>query len=230
MITFLADYLTTMSRYIILLLIISGTLFGCSNKRLGYESEETEDGQVEDSTDADLCVPVIEVDSVIDREYEATKLSNNSGEFNNGKIYLHYPSSWEVVQQNTRATDRTTIAVQIMQKYINEYDFRPNINIIFSRDKHTETTYSLAKISFNQVKDSGLLTTLLGIKSCNISGCKGSVVEYIVDIENYKLHIFQYILKKSDNTIITITSTLDHDNLGYQRKIAQSIIDSITIY
>lgn len=221
-----------MSRYIILLFIISDILFGCGNKRLGYESDETDETQVEESImDMDTVVPITEVDTVIDPQCEVSKLSNNNSiKFDNGEICIHYPSSWEVVQQNARATDRTTIAVQIMQKYINDYDFRPNINVICSKDKHAESTSSLAKISFNQVKDSGLQTTLMGIKSCNLGGCKGSVAEYIVDIEDYKLHIFQYIVKKEDKTTITITATLDHSNLNKQRTVANDIIDSIIIY
>jgi len=218
-----------MRKHIILLTILSTILIGCGNinKRLGYESEDITD---EDSV---LCTLDEDLDTVVDVAYEEPYPSydyDNTGRFNNGKISLSYPSSWEVVQQNAQVTDRTTVAVQVMQKSMNDFDFKPNINVIFSKDKHTERTSSLAKTSFNQVKDSGLPATLLEIKNCYIGGCKGSVVEYIIDIENYKMHVYQYILKKRDNTTITITTTLDHYNLNQQRKVAQSIIDSIIIY
>ncbi len=218
-----------MFKHITLLTILSIFLFGCSNtnERPGYESEEASDeNSVLYILDEDLDTVVAVACEESYPSYEST----NNGEFNNGEICLTYPSSWEVVQQNAEATDRTTIAVQVMQKSLNDYEFRPNINVICSNDKYKESPYALAKASFNQIKDAGLSTSLIGINNCTVGGYKGSVAEYTVDIENHQLHIYQYIIKKNDNTTLTITTSLDNKNLNTQRKTAQDIINSITIF
>lgn len=154
--------------------------------------------------------------------------------FSNNKFSIRYPYSWEIVQQNTHVLKNTTIDVQIMQKSVNDYDFRPNINIIVSKDKHQESTSYLARNSYMQskarLKGLDITTSLIGIRDCMVGGCYGSVAEYTANLNGYSMHIFQYVVKKKDNTTMIITLTLDQNNLVCQKEVGMAIINSIEIF
>ncbi|WP_297066899.1 PsbP-related protein [uncultured Duncaniella sp.] len=222
----------------ILALIAILNFSGCSSndKRLGYESEnspiEYESNAVVENCDSVMPPEAYDDDNIVDTtEFEGTPENKFLSEiYSNSKFSIRYPSNWEVVQENAQATVNTTIAVQIMQKVTNEYDFRPNVNIIVSKDKRTETTASLARVSYNQASKLGFTTNLIGIRDCQVNGKNGSIAEYIATVEGYKLHIYQYIVKKKDNSTFVITMTLDHNNLGTQKSLSQQIIDSIKIF
>jgi len=228
-------------KYFVLILVVIAilTLNGCSSsdKRLGYESDnssiEYESNAVVENCDTAVAAEVYgdNYDIVDTTEFEGT--SDNkflSKIYSNNKFSIRYPSNWDIVQVNARVTDNTTIAVQIMQQGTNDYDFRPNVNIIASKDKHTEPTASLARISYNQARKLGFATNLIGIRDCQIDGKNGSIAEYIATVGGYKLHIYQYIVKKKDNSTFIITMTLDLNNLGSQKSLSQQIIDSIKIF
>lgn len=230
-----------MMKYIVFILVVIAMLnfSGCSpnNKRLGYEFENTPIEHAS-NTVAENCDTVVAVetygddyDRVDTTEFEETPDNKFLSEiYSNSKFSIRYPSNWEVVQENAQATANTTIAVQIMQRGANKYDFRPNVNIIASKDKRTETTASLARLSYNHAKELGFATNLIDIHDCQISGKDGSVAEYIATIDGYKLHLYQYIVKKKNNSTFVITMTLDHNNLGTQKSLSQQIIDSIKIF
>ena len=150
--------------------------------------------------------------------------------YNHSKFSFNYPTSWAVVQENSKATANTSIAVQVMEQNVGANEFAPNINVIISKDKHSESTSQLARISFNQIKDSGLSCRPNGIKDVTIDNNKGSVVDYTINIEGYNLRILQYHIKKNDNTTFVITLTLDNNKFDNQRKIANQIIESFSLY
>lgn len=225
------------------LLIVSCSLTSCTfnNKKLGYEVEENvldyQHNDVEESDTVNVD-DFIECDTVVAAE-EDTVVGENQQKvdykllpkvYSDSKFSIRYPSTWKIVQQNTRAISNSTIAVQIMQTAKNDYDFRPNVNIIVSTEKHVESTDFLARLSYIQAQHAGFATSLLGIRECTINGKRGSVAEYIANVEGYKLHVLQYIIKKKDNSTFTITMTLDHNNLSSQEALARQIIDSIKIY
>lgn len=196
-----------------------------SNNRLGYETEETQmcntSEEFIDVTDCDSNIsPILS---------ESSKSRILSEEYSDSRFKIYFPSSWEIVQRNAKATANTTIAVQIMEKECNEYDFRPNVNVIFSKERHSEDTSELARLSYNQAKEMGLTKSFIGIKDCKIGQCYGSFVEYIASINGYSLHIYQYIVKKPDSSTIIITATLDQAKIQKQSEIAQDIINSIVI-
>lgn len=212
---------------------------GCSSndKRLGYESENTPI-EYESIADAENCDTVVAAEASDDDNYvidtsEFGESPDNkllSEVYSNRKFSIRYPSNWDIVQENAQVTDNTTIAVQIMQRGTNDYDFRPNVNIIASKDKRTETTASLARVSYDKARKIGFATNLIGIHDCQVNGKGGSVAEYIATVEGYKLHIYQYIVKKKDNSTFVITMTLDYNNLGTQKSLSQQIINSIKIF
>lgn len=150
-------------------------------------------------------------------------------QYNHTNFSFNYPKTWEIVQQNRKATQHTTIAVQIMDQSVSSNDFTSNINVIVSSDKHSESTNELAKISFNQIKQSGISCSLNEIRNVTIGGYNGSVADYIVRLQGYSLRYYQYIVKKTDNTTITITITLDNNKLSKYNKIAKEMINSFTI-
>lgn len=227
----------------IVLVIASFALTSCSlnSKKLGYESEdEMIESQIQDTQGCDTAAVIDDLgedDTVvaIDEDITAVRDQHETNDvilpkvYSDSKFSIRYPSTWEIVQQDARATANTTIAVQIMQKPENDYDFMPNVNVIVSKNKHVESTADLARLSYSQAKDAGFATSLIGVRAYSINGNKGSVAEYTASIEGYKLHIFQYIVKKKDNTTFTITMTLDHSNMRKQQALAQQIIDSIKI-
>lgn len=208
-----------------LILIFSFLCSGCSNEnhKLGYESDEVvSEERILQKSSAQEDLP---------SEYgNSNQNSSLTQEYTTNTFSINYPYDWEIVQQNNKVTNNTTVAVQIMRQELNEYDFRPNVNVIISGRKNKERTSTLAYISYNQVKETGFAESLVNIDSCSVGGCDGSVVEYIANVEGYKLHIYQYIVKKLDNTTIIITMTLDHSKLNNQKDVAQKIINSIKIY
>lgn len=230
-----------MMKYIVFILAVIAMLnfSDCSpnDKRLGYELENTSI-EYESNAVAENCNTALDVevhgddyDMVDTTQFKETPDNKFLSEiYSNSKFSIRYPSNWEVVQENAQATANATIAVQIMQKGANEYDFRPNVNIIASKDKRAETTASLAMLSYNQAKELGFATNLIDIHDCKISRTDGSITEYIATIDGYKLHIYQYIVKKKDNSTFVITMTLDHNNLGNQKSLSQQIINSIKIF
>lgn len=150
--------------------------------------------------------------------------------YSSSKFSLKYPSSWQIVQDDECATANTVISLQIMAKQINDFDFRPNINIIVSRYKRTESTNQLALGSYKSMVNAGINIRLVKQPSpITISGLSGSVIEYVMYIEGYPIRGIQYILKKADNTTYIITSSLDNDKLSIQRRISDNIINSIRI-
>lgn len=148
--------------------------------------------------------------------------------YSNSYFHLRFPDSWEIVQENNQVTNKTNISVQIMEKRVNEYDFRPNINVIVSSRKWKEPTSYLAQQTINQnqqVLDGYHLIR----KKDNIvlSKCNGSSIQYTFEVQGYTLHGIQYIIKKQDNTTFIVTGTAD--NTKEQQNIIDSIIKTITI-
>ena len=58
--------------------------------------------------------------------------------YSNEYFSIKYPTTWQIVQDDNQVTGNTTVSVQIMEKLKNDYDFRPNINIIVSKKKWSE--------------------------------------------------------------------------------------------
>ncbi len=233
-------------KYIYIIVIFAAILCGCygSNQKPGYETEGSYDetdnlspvssGVVKPNGDTNNEYGVVEEEETIYAdnvdEHNGINLPNR---FSNEKFSIKYPLSWEIVQLNSQLQG-VNINVQIMQKWINDYDFRPNINIIVSKDKHRESTSYLARNSYMQSKDKlkglDITTSLIGIRDCMVGGCYGSVAEYTAYLNGYSMHIFQYVVKKKDNTTMIITLTLDQNNLVCQKEVGMAIINSIEIF
>ena len=150
--------------------------------------------------------------------------------YSNEYFSINYPTSWQIVQDDNKATNRTSISVQIMEKQKNGYDFRPNINIIVSKKKWREPTSYLVKNSVIQSKKIMNTYHLLNQRDdvC-INKCNGSLVDYTFNIQGNKLHGIQYIVKKEDNTTFIITATTDAGKHSSQNTIIKSIINSLII-
>jgi len=150
-------------------------------------------------------------------------------QYSNAYFSLNYPSSWQIVQDDNQATANTAIAVQIMEKQSNNIDFRPNVNVIVSSKKWTESTSYLAKQSSQNNRQIVSTYRQIGIYDKQIGNCKGSLLEYTISINGYTLHGRQYIVKKSDNTTFTITATTDERKDKNQMKLVNAILNSIEI-
>lgn len=125
---------------------------------------------------------------------------------------------------------RKSGSLQVMAKQINDYDFRPNVNIIISKEKREESTNQLALMTYKGLVKSGIQSKVVKLpSSITISGLKGSVVEYVMELNGYSIRGIQYVLKKTDNTTYIITSSIDNGKVNSQRKINDLIINSIKI-
>ncbi len=152
-----------------------------------------------------------------------------SKQYSNSYFSIHYPSSWQVVQDENQATAKTTIAVQIMQKRTNDVDFCPNVNIIISGRKWSESTATLASQTAINNKKVVHSFKKVRISDTKISGYRGSLLEYTCPIDGYNLRGRQYIVKKPDNTTFIITATTDNKKDTEQVKVVKSILNSIVI-
>lgn len=150
-------------------------------------------------------------------------------QYKHSNFHFNYPKTWKIVQQNSKATEHTTIAVQIMDQSVSSNDFASNINVIVSHTKYSESTNELARISFNQVRQSGISCNLKEIRNVTVGGFDGSVADYIVRLQGYTLRCYQYIVKKHDNTTVTITITMDNNKLSKYNKIAKGMINPFVI-
>lgn len=149
--------------------------------------------------------------------------------FNHSRFSFNYPSDWAITQQNAKATSNSIIAVQIMDQSVRDDEFASNINVIISDNKYSESSSELARISYNQVKEAGLSCHLNGIKDVKVGGRQSSVTDYTASVQGFRLRVLQYIVKRSDNTTLTITLTLDNNKYSSLKRIATEIINSFTI-
>lgn len=157
---------------------------------------------------------------------EANRLDK---QYSNSYFSLRYPSSWQIVQDGNQVTSNTAISVQIMEKQKNDVDFRPNINIIVSSKKWEESTSFLAQQTSQNNKRMIPSYKYIGIGNTWLGGCKGSLLEGTIEMQDYKLHSSQYIVKKADNTTFTITVTTDNGKHIQQMKVINAILKSIHI-
>lgn len=221
--------------YILILVFGLSLMCGCdsSKRRLGYENVDIPDN-VESVIERVSIVNGqlrVEYDTIyISDEIELFKQPLLTETHSDARFCIKYPSSWEIVKEDAMASSSTDIAILIMQRARDDYDFRPNINVIFSKENRIEDTAYLARLTYNQIKDYGIKTTLIGIRDCMIDLCNGSVVEYLMTVSDYRIHTYQYIVKKNDDTTITITVALSQKDLNRQEIIADAIINSIKIY
>lgn len=154
---------------------------------------------------------------------------NLEKEYSNKYFSLRYPSSWQVVQDDNNATATTVISLQIMQKQMNDYDFRPNINIIVSNTKWAEPTSYLAQQTSQNNRKVVSTYKQLSISDTEISGCKGSLLSSSMYLQGYSMRSDQYIVKKSDNTTYIITATTDLNKYQAQMAIINEILKSLVI-
>lgn len=161
---------------------------------------------------------------------KATTDPSLNKQYSNEYFSIKYPTTWQIVQDDNQVTGNTTVSVQIMEKLKNDHDFRPNINIIVSKKKWSEPTSYLAQntIAHNkQIMDSYHL--LEQNDDIYINNCQGSVIDYTFNIQGYKLHGIQYIVKKKDNTTFIITATTDATKYSKQKVIADKMINSLKL-
>lgn len=155
---------------------------------------------------------------------------NLEKEYSNNYYSLRYPSSWQIIQDDNYATETTVISLQIMQKQLNDYDFRPNINIIVSATKWAEPTSYLARQTADNNK--GVVPNYVEISINNnveIDGYKGSLLSSRWEYQGFKMRGDQYIVKKADNTTFIITATTDYKKHQEQIKVINEILKSIII-
>ena len=151
-------------------------------------------------------------------------------QYSNNYFSIKYPNSWQIVKDDNKVTNSTSVSVQIMEKQKNNHDFRPNINIIVSDKKRIESAITLANITISQHKQVMPAYQLLN-KDVNVilSNCKGCKIEQQFSIQGYKLQNIQYTVKKKDNTTYIITATMDANKYSTQISILNQIINSLII-
>lgn len=173
------------------------------------------------------------ISSNSDSNNQSIKATTNSSldrQYSNEYFSIEYPTTWQIVQDDNQVTGNTTVSVQIMEKLKNDHDFRPNINIIVSKKKWSEPTSYLVQNTIAQNKQ--IMNNYHLLEQSNdiyIDNCQGSVIDYTFDIQGYKLHGMQYIVKKKDNTTFIITATTDAAKHSKQKGIADAMINSLKL-
>lgn len=151
-------------------------------------------------------------------------------EYSNKYFSLRYPSLWQIVQDDNHLTETTVISLQIMQKQLNDYDFRPNINIIVSATKWTEPTSYLARQTADNNKRVIPNYVVIDMRNdVKIDGCNGTLLSSRIEYQGFKMRSDQYIVKKADNTTFIITATTDNAKYQKQSAVIKKILDSMVI-
>lgn len=154
--------------------------------------------------------------------------SNSSGSttsnwpsYNGGSYSIKYPNNWEASSRGNQLI--------LMQKRTNDDDFMPNINIIVSTTKRTESTRDLATIAYNQVKNTGITTGSVSIESATLAGLSGHSWTTAVTMEGFRLLEKQYIVKKSDNTTYIVSIMIEQSKKSSQLNTANTILGTLSI-
>ena len=116
-----------------------------------------------------------------------------------------------------------------MEKRKDDYSFSPNINIIVSKDKRTESTDYLAEISHKQLTNANIDCDLIGIYNRSLGGYNGSLLKQTLVLKGFKILQYQYIIKKMDNTTFIITASMDYNNYEIQETTIDEILSSLII-
>ncbi len=151
-------------------------------------------------------------------------------QFSNKYFSIKYPSSWQIIQEENQVTNNTAISLQIMERQKNDYDFRPNINIIVSNKKWRESTAYLAEQTSQNNRR--LIRSYKQLSTSNdvvLGKCRGSLLQYSFSVQGYQLKADQYIVKRTDNTTFIITVTIENCKYSEQNKLVQSILKSLII-
>lgn len=171
-----------------------------------------------------VLTTILTVISIVGHAHELEK------EYSNKYFSLRYPSSWQIIQDDNHLTETTVISLQIMQKQLNDYDYRPNINLIVSATKRAEPTSYIARQTADYNKK--LLPNYVEINITNdveIDGNKGSLLSILWEYQGFKIRGDQYIVKKADNTTFIITASTDNAKYQKQSAVIKKILDSIVI-
>lgn len=140
-------------------------------------------------------------------------------------LSIKYPDDWEIVNERTQLTSGVAIALQIMQKEASPYDFRPNINIIVGK-KREESSYELALISKSQISRFARVQSPVSTTVCKMSAAR---FDYTWTYGSYVMYGRQYIVKKQDNTVYTITLTVDGSKKERQLEKVGRIFSTLQI-
>ena len=151
-------------------------------------------------------------------------------QYSNSFFSIEYPPNWSIVQDDTRVTQKATISLQIMQRALNNYDIRPNINIIINKNKELRSTSTVADTVIQQLK-SVISSCVLNQKKngVSLSGCKGTMTDISVSVNGSSMRVIQYIVKKPDNTLYNITCVIDAGKYDTQKPIIDKILSTLII-
>lgn len=147
--------------------------------------------------------------------------TSNWRSYNGGVYTIKYPANWEASSRENQLI--------LIQKRTNDYEFMPNINIIVSRQKRTESTSDLATIAYNQVKNTGITTGSVSIESATLAGLSGHTWSTAVTMQGFKLFEKQYIVKKADNTTYIVSIMVDQSKKPSQLNLANTILGTLSI-
>ena len=135
-----------------------------------------------------------------------------------------------------------TQELQVVSENVNQYaqvailapengaNFRTNFNVIVS--KRSETLDELFQMTQRQVTSSNVFVgyRLDNKEYVSINGIRGVKISASYRLNGYAVKDIQYILKKADNTVYTITFTVS--DLSYQndKYLVENIIQSFKAF
>ena len=191
-----------------------------------------------DKREADIAESIIEsfnsepFDNPVQRSTSSATSSSNSSTpqqtlttYTNQsrRFSIDYPRGWSV-NPNAQAVGVQGVAFIAPE---NGFNFRTNFNVITSN--RTESLDRLYQISQQQMTNNSNVFVnyrLEGKENVFINGISGIKYTASYRLGNYTVKGVQYILKKSDNTVYTITFTIRDTSYQSERNLVENIIQS----
>jgi len=132
---------------------------------------------------------------------------------------IDYPKGWEINEVSSMQ------AVAFLAPE-NEANFRTNFNVITSN--RTETLDRLFQIAQQQITNSNVFAgyKLDDKEYVSINGINGIKIVASYKLSGYAVKGVQYILKKADNTVYTITFTVGEPSYQNDKYLVENIIQS----
>ena len=139
-----------------------------------------------------------------------------------GAFSISYPIGWEV-----KENPQERVRVLISAPTSSGSNFRTNVNVISSKNYDSlEKLFQIHQQAYNNNRNIFVGYQLESKENVTINGISGTKVTSSYGLNNVKVKGIQYILKKADNTMYTITFTIGLSYYERDMRFVENIIQS----
>lgn len=144
--------------------------------------------------------------------------------------YVHVPFTLKL-PTGWKPTDINTLNASFEEIITENSTIAPSsFHIEIKNVVYEEPTSLLVNLGLGELKETFPGYHFLGKSETEVSGCKGTLAEFEVDLEGYELLGREYVVKKPDSTICIIHSFIQKDRQKSQTELIDAIVHSVRIF